>query len=248
MASPPPVRDRRPIALRLRDELRALIHSEALRPGDRLPSESELAGRFAVARGSVREALKLLEQDGLVDVHHGLGRFVSAGGDLTVTRPITTFESVTEMLRARGLEPTTRELSRERGAATAAEREALALDDGAEVVRLRRLRVGADGSLLVFSSNVFPAAVLGPDADPDVPGSLGDLLAARGHPLVSSAAEIRAAALPADVATRAEAAGDHHWLLITERCVDDAGRPILLSDDYHRGDVFSFQVLRRRES
>ena len=218
-----------------------------MRPGDRLPSETELAARFGVARGSVREALKLLEQDGLVDVRHGLGRFVSATGHLAVNRPITTFESVTDMLRARGYEPSTRVLSVERSFPTEEEREALDLPEGAEVVRLRRLRT-LDGVLLVLSLNVFPAALLGSFElhQLDLSSSLNDQLHHLGHRPGSAAAEIRAAPLPDDIASRPEVPADTQWLLISERCVDEQGAPVLLSQDFHRGDVFVFNVLRRR--
>lgn len=46
-------------------------------PGDRLPSERELAGRFEVNRGAVREAFKALEQLGIVDVRPGGARVAS---------------------------------------------------------------------------------------------------------------------------------------------------------------------------
>ena len=57
-------------------DLRALIESGDLRPGDALPSESALAERYGVARGTVRHALAELEGAGLVASVHGKGRYV----------------------------------------------------------------------------------------------------------------------------------------------------------------------------
>jgi DNA-binding FadR family transcriptional regulator len=57
-------------------ELRSEILSGRYRPGERLPSERDLAVRFAVGRGTVREAFKKLEQLGLVAVQHGGARVV----------------------------------------------------------------------------------------------------------------------------------------------------------------------------
>jgi DNA-binding GntR family transcriptional regulator len=57
-------------------ELRALIESGKLRPGDTLPSESALAQRYGVARGTARHALAELEGAGLVESVHGKGRYV----------------------------------------------------------------------------------------------------------------------------------------------------------------------------
>jgi GntR family transcriptional regulator len=239
----------RTLVLELRDQLERAVRSDRMRPGDKLPSEMELASRFAVSRSSVREALKLLEQDGLIDVHHGSGRFVSASAALRVNRPITRFEGVTELLESLGYHPVNEVLSAERVLPTDDERAALGLAAGAAVVRLRRLR-RHDGTALMLSSNVFSADLLGGDAidDVDFSGSLTEWLRSRGHLPVSSAAEIHAAAIPDEVARLPGVDAGKPWLLISERCVDASGAPVLLSNDFHRGDFFAFHVLRRRES
>lgn len=53
------------------DTLRDEILTGQYRPGERLPSERELAERFGTSRGAVREALKKLEQLGLAAIHPG---------------------------------------------------------------------------------------------------------------------------------------------------------------------------------
>lgn len=57
-------------------DLRELIESGKLRPGDALPSESALAEQYRVSRGTARHALAELEGAGLVDSVHGKGRYV----------------------------------------------------------------------------------------------------------------------------------------------------------------------------
>ncbi|MBI1879856.1 MAG: FadR family transcriptional regulator [Chloroflexi bacterium] len=54
-----------------------LVSSGKLQPGDRLPSERELAEGWGVGRGVVREAVKLLAERGLVTISPGRGTFVS---------------------------------------------------------------------------------------------------------------------------------------------------------------------------
>lgn len=51
--------------------IKELIVGGQLRPGDRLPTETELAARFSVSRQTVREALRILELSGLVAVRRG---------------------------------------------------------------------------------------------------------------------------------------------------------------------------------
>ncbi|WP_066361062.1 GntR family transcriptional regulator [Herbidospora mongoliensis] len=57
-------------------ELRARISGGELRAGAAVPSESELRERFGASRNTVRQALTLLEREGLIVVKHGKGRFV----------------------------------------------------------------------------------------------------------------------------------------------------------------------------
>jgi DNA-binding GntR family transcriptional regulator len=58
------------------DDLRSLIASGKLMPGDPLPSEMALAEQYGVARGTARHALAELEGAGLVVTVHGKGRYV----------------------------------------------------------------------------------------------------------------------------------------------------------------------------
>lgn len=61
------------ISEQVAESIRRTIIGGRIAAGERLPSERDLAAQFAVNRASVREALKILEQDKLVSVHHGGG-------------------------------------------------------------------------------------------------------------------------------------------------------------------------------
>jgi GntR family transcriptional regulator, transcriptional repressor for pyruvate dehydrogenase complex len=58
------------------NQIRDMILSGAFRPGDKLPSEQELEKQFSVSRSSIREALRVLEYDGFVEVRRGTGTFI----------------------------------------------------------------------------------------------------------------------------------------------------------------------------
>jgi DNA-binding FadR family transcriptional regulator len=60
----------------VRDRIREYILSHKLRGGDRLPSESELAHLLRVSRNAVREGLRALEGEGIIEVRRGSGSYV----------------------------------------------------------------------------------------------------------------------------------------------------------------------------
>lgn len=237
---------RAPLPLRVRDDLVASIHARGLRPGDQIPTEAEVAEVFGVSRSTVREALRLLEQDGVIRVERGKGRFLSAAGSLRVERPIDRFESVTEMLAGLGYRVSSAVLSVVEEPADAQEAAALQLSEQAPVIRLNRLRYGDDRPL-IYTVDVVPRDCLpGPVTHRDWSGSLTTALAAHGHDIDSSIARLRAVDLPADVQDRHGLVGLGPWLLVEETCVSRSGRPVLFARDFHRGDDIAFHVVRRR--
>jgi GntR family transcriptional regulator, transcriptional repressor for pyruvate dehydrogenase complex len=58
------------------ESLRKIIDTAGLLPGDKIPSERELAERLDVGRSSVREALRALELLGLIETRRGEGTFI----------------------------------------------------------------------------------------------------------------------------------------------------------------------------
>jgi len=70
------------------------IEKGALKPGDQLPAERELALQFGVSRTAVREAVKTLREKGLVEAYPGRGTFITSGSSnsirLTLDRMIKT--------------------------------------------------------------------------------------------------------------------------------------------------------------
>lgn len=68
---------RGPLVPQVERVLRDRIDSGEWIVDQRLPSEAELAAEMGVGRSSVREAVRLLARDGLLDVRHGVGTFVA---------------------------------------------------------------------------------------------------------------------------------------------------------------------------
>jgi len=66
----------RAVYKQIADHLRAAIGRERLGPGDQLPSEAQLMAHYGVARMTARNALRLLQDEGLIVAEHGRGVYV----------------------------------------------------------------------------------------------------------------------------------------------------------------------------
>ncbi len=70
------------------EQLREHVRSAGLRAGDRLPSERELAEQLGVSRPSIKQAILVLEVQGLVDIRHGGGTYLRT--DTLTVEPVAT--------------------------------------------------------------------------------------------------------------------------------------------------------------
>jgi GntR family transcriptional regulator len=194
-----------------------------------------------VSRVTVREALRLLQSEGLVVARHGLGHYIL--GRPLIREPITELRSVTDLLHSLGEPASTDVLSAEHGEAGEL---GLALDLARQerVLRIERLR-RSGGEAVIYSVDVLPAQILD-GIEMDFSGSLIGALEKQGVELHQAQATIRASVLPRRVARRAGVLAASPWLLLEQVHYDAARSPILWSRDYHRGDRFEFNVLRRR--
>jgi DNA-binding FadR family transcriptional regulator len=108
-----------PLRLRQRYEqvaerIAADIRAGRLAPGDRLPSERDLARRLEVGRASVREAIAALQVSGVIETRPGSGSFVAAGAAARTREAHDS--SPSDLLEARELlEPAVARLAAQRG-------------------------------------------------------------------------------------------------------------------------------------
>ncbi len=240
---PTALRDRRPLGIQVYNAIRAQIANGDFPTGGRLPSESALAETYGVSRVTVREALRLLQQDLLIRSVHGRGHFVLPSASLVETQ-VTELESVTELMSGRGYAVETRVVSM--GELPAGEYAApLQVDSGEPVIRLERVR-STDGTPMIYSVDLFPAryAEGAEDALRDG-GSLLETFAAHDVDIAYCNAAISAASLPR-AAQRAAEFPKIPFVLMEQTNFTRDHAPALYSLDYHRGDKFKFSVVRTR--
>ena len=164
-----------PLYAQLEQALLSHIAEHGLQPGDRLPTEAEIADTYAVSRATIRVALNRLVADGWVERVQGLGSFVAR--PRPTHRPMLT--SFTDNMRAQGYRPQRRVLT---SAVVRAGEEQRALfgPRTTNCQYLRRLLL-ADGRPVGIAETWLPHEVLAGRADLFAPerlatGSLYDLL------------------------------------------------------------------------
>jgi GntR family transcriptional regulator len=127
-----------PYYYQLYEILRAKILNLEWRPGDMIPSESELVEKYDLSRTTVRQSLDMLVNEGLISRQRGRGSFVS---NPTIEHGLSRIISFTEDMRQREMEPHTVVLTSELIPAPNEIAEALRLSPGEEVTHLERLRL-----------------------------------------------------------------------------------------------------------
>ncbi len=131
-------------------QMRVLIRDGLLSPGQKLPSERELANRFQVSRASLREAIRALESEGLVVIRAGAGTFVSEDGfdaamDVLANRLLAEREELADVMELRLLlEPQITGLAAQRATTEDVDRLEAILRQQAEQVQRGEIGVVAD--------------------------------------------------------------------------------------------------------
>lgn len=223
-------------------DLRSRIRSGELSPGSPIGSEAELAARFGVSRGTVRQALGALRSEGLISGGQGRRAVVARPMLAQSFNELVSFTSWAESL---GLEPSARTLELSRHPADADDARALELDEGTEIFQYRRLRLlGGEPAMLEISSFIEPVGRLLLDCDLNH-GSVYTQLGELG--VVFDEARQRITAIAAD-AEQSELLGvrrNSPLLQVRRTVLDPNGRPLEASRDTYRGDEFAITFHNR---
>jgi GntR family transcriptional regulator len=149
------VTDRVPRYLQIAESLRERIRHGALARGSRLANQRALAREFGVALMTLRQALELLEKDGLIRRRHGLGTFVASR---SIDYDILQFRTFAGDLSAHGQAVETRFLGCRFRRPDRAVAQGLGLPDGEAVFVLDRLRL-VDRRPMSYQRSFLPKSI-----------------------------------------------------------------------------------------
>jgi GntR family transcriptional regulator, phosphonate transport system regulatory protein len=134
------------------ESLNADLKAGRIKPGDRLPTEIELAERFSVNRHTVRRAVAMLAEQGILRIEQGRGTFVN---DKTIDYVLGRRTRFSTNLLAQGREPGHRLISAERVTVSGSIAADLKLRDGTAVMQIETLSI-ADGAPMGYGVHEFP--------------------------------------------------------------------------------------------
>lgn len=224
---------------RITDELRALIASGALKPGEPLPSEHTLMSQYGVSRGTVRQAIAALRVDGVISGSRGKSPRV---GTHHLTQPLSELVGFSAWVRALGMRPSSRVISFASTNAGDQLAQELNIPSGAPVYQLERVRY-ADQKPLMIERTTFIERVGTLLVPLDLATqSIYDELARDG--VTFAWARHAISAIPA---TRADArllgvAARTALLRIQRKAFSSEGTALEWSDDRYLGDHIVFAI------
>jgi GntR family transcriptional regulator len=227
------------------EQLRTILEDliDALKPGDPLPSERELAERYDVARMTVRAEITRLAGEGLVERVQGRGTFVAEAR----VAQAAALSSFTEDMRARGLKPGSEVLGQGTVAADDLVARRLGLEPGAQVVRVRRVRT-ADGEPMALEEAFLPADRFGALAGEEpLEGSLFTTLEERfGARFPVADQQVVAVEIVGEDANLLRVAPGRAGLKFHTILIDADERPVAYAWSLFRGDRYEIRLRQER--
>jgi GntR family transcriptional regulator len=236
------------LAATLSVELRKMINVD-LKPGDRFPSEKEMAQNFGVSRNTVREALLSLWDEGLVVRKWGVGTFVRDSGQ-PITQSISTVVPMNEFIGTTDKEITLSEVSVERVPCPEDAAVALSLTPGTEVWHIDRT-FSFNGTPALILQDWLPTIINVRHIDPtslkDGTAGLLDLLRDTARcKITRMEAQFFAIAANDEVAGRFGTPIGTPLVSVEQVSVDNAGEIVIFSRNLYNTEVSRLHLVRSR--
>ena len=235
--------DARPLYLLVIDKLKQDIEEGKLKPGYKLPSENELAKSLGVSRATLREALRILEDENIIIRKHGIGTFV-------IEKPVFSsgieeLYSITQMIEKNGYKAGTIYINVRDIEPSKEDLEGFQLDNLKSLIRIERIRT-ANEEPVVYCIDKIPESVLSKDFNFQKDGSIFQVLDQNNIHISYAITDIKTIGFHEKISPLLHLTQDSSLLVLKQVHYDNNDRPVLISINYFRPDKFRFHVLRKR--
>ena len=226
-----------PLYFQVAQKIEESITGGALPAGSRIENEISLSQRLGLSRPTVRRAIQELVDKGLLVRRRGIGTQVVHG---RVTRSVE-LTSLFEDLAASGKTPSTELLDLRTEAADARLAERLAIDEGSEVLYIRRVRLADDVPVAVLI-NWLPAEYTDLTRDDLSSHGLCQLLRARGVGIRVAKQRIGARKASVEEARLLNLDRGSAVLTMDRAAYDNSGKAVEFGHHCYHPDLYSFEV------
>jgi GntR family transcriptional regulator len=229
--------------LRVKEEIERSINEGELKPGDKLPSEPELAKKYEVSRPTLREALKMLQREKVLISKNGVGTYVNNRPDFIIN-PLSKLQSVGQMIKNEGYIESELDIKIYTREPEEDWRKQLQIDEDEKVVILERSRT-ANGKKVAFYYNIFPQSLVAGHFEGEFSGAIFDFLKSKmGINIAYAITEICALSSSEEMDQNAVKVLGNEILLLKQLHFDEEDRPVFYSLDYLKNSVFKFFIKR----
>ncbi|MFJ7729174.1 GntR family transcriptional regulator [Neobacillus sp. NPDC097160] len=235
--------DNRHLYLQVIDRLKQDIEQGIYKEKEKLPSEFDLAKQLGVSRATLREALRILEEENVIIRRHGVGTFVNAKP--MFTSGIEQLNSVTDMIKQAGMKPGTIFLSSSTQDPTEEDIRRFSCSTSEEMFVMERVRT-ANGEPVVYCIDKVPERIL-PETFSHEEESIFQILEEEANRKITYAvAQIEPLGYHEKISPILECDPETALLVLKQMHFDEMDEPVLFSVNYFKADKFSFHVLRKR--
>ncbi|WP_101843938.1 GntR family transcriptional regulator [Halobacillus sp. Marseille-P3879] len=235
--------DTRHLYLQVIEQIKQDIENGVYIEKEKLPSEFQLSKSLGVSRATLREALRILEEENIVTRRHGVGTFVNPKP--VFTSGIEELDSVTGMITKSGMVPGSQYLSAELIEPTEDERQRFSPIGINKLAKVERVRT-ADQQPVVYCKDRIPEGLIPIDHVREADSLFGVLERFTGKTISYAVTDIEPIGYHEKISPILNCEPDQALLLLKQMHYTKDDEPILLSSNYFRADKFSFHVLRRR--
>ena len=217
-------------------------------PGDRLPSEPDLAKDLGVSRATLREAMRKFEGQGLIRRRQGVGTFL-VGNPQVLETGLEMLESIESIAKKNNLQVSMGALNISKKEADEEIAKELQMEIGSDVIQVERV-IHVKDRPVAYLIDILPAEIL-PETELEqgFTGSVLDFLIRRGAPALSNSfTEIGSLPAPTRVAKHLEIQRGDVLMFFNAHLYDDTGRVVDYSLSYFIPGYFRFHVVRRVET
>ncbi|MGT2771300.1 GntR family transcriptional regulator [Streptococcus marimammalium] len=227
-----------PAYIKIHDHIKKDIEEGIWKIGNRLPSERDLADNFGVSRMTLRQAISLLVEEGVLERRIGSGTYVASKKVQEKMRGTTSF---TEIVTSQGKKPSSQLISFQKKLASETERQYLRLKADENVIKMERIRF-ADNLPLVFEVASIPERLISSFNRTEITEHFFKTLTENGYQIGKSQQTIYAKVANEKVSKFLGINKGHAILALTQISYFTDGTPFEYVRSQYVGDRFEFYL------